>query len=109
MNKTDTEHPELCYGLLPKFKNREDGITYGDCIVIFWGETGYHPTNYPEGKYTQEMIDGFNEKLGVSKDVAMAMKDCSMINKLDTLEKWEKQFGVILDIRKTHIKEMENV
>ncbi len=61
--------PEMCWGL--------DRIN-NNCIIIKRGESGYYKTNYPEGKYTDEIIDELNIQMGVSKAQRMAMETGSM-------------------------------
>lgn len=57
--------PEMAYALLHTNGDK------GDCIIVKKGESGYYPTDWPKGGYNQEMIDRFNEGLGLSKAEAL--------------------------------------
>lgn len=62
--------PERCYGILP---------STGDAIIIKRGETGYYRTFLSDDKeFNRQLVDEYNEILGVSKAQAAAMLAGSM-------------------------------
>ena len=80
----NTEHPEHCYS--------KD--LYGNCIIIKWGESGYYKTDFPEGGYTDEIIDEMNSTGGISPKQRKAMEICSMNGPgLD----WDKHYSMIME------------
>lgn len=69
-----------------------------NCIILKWGEAGYYKTDYPEGGYTDEIIDEMNSVLfdgdiEKAKIARMAMEICSVVNPAD----WEKNFDMIVE------------
>lgn len=66
MNK---ELPEYCYAILP---------TTGEMIVVKRGETGYFPQNPDNAPWGPENMESLNERLGVTKGQAEAMRNGSM-------------------------------
>jgi hypothetical protein len=64
--------PELCYAL-----DVTKGPDKGRAIIIKRGESGYYPTDWPDG-YTQEIIDELNKRCGITKAQAEAMHIGSM-------------------------------
>lgn len=63
--------PERCYGILP---------FSGAVIIIARGESGYYQTdiNYGSKDENQQLVDLYNDKLGVTKAQAAAMRAGSM-------------------------------
>lgn len=62
--------PEQCYGLLP-------GV--GEIIIYKKGETGYYRTDFSTNrKENRELVDQYNERLGVSRAQEFAMQAGSM-------------------------------
>lgn len=88
---------ELCYVLLPA-----QDYTVG---IVKFGESGYYKTNYPEG-YTQETVDTMNERLGLTKLEAEAMKITSMNQGLSG-EAWAQHYEMVLESLEKHQAEKE--
>lgn len=82
-------HPEFCYA----------NDLNNNCIIIKWGEKGYYKTNYPEGEYTQDIIDELNHRGGITKAEAEAMKICSMIGPSN----WDEHYQTCLKRCKAHM------
>lgn len=62
------QYPEMCYSRDQK----------NNCIILKWGDGGYYKTDYPEGRYTDEVIDQMNERADISPEMRRAMEICSM-------------------------------
>jgi hypothetical protein len=62
----------LCYTVV---LGKPDGENIG---VIKQNESGYYQTNYKFDKKAEEIVDMLNERLGVSKEVRLALEIGSM-------------------------------
>ena len=76
------KHPEICYS----------NDINNNCIIIKWGESGYYPTNYPEGKYNDEVINELNARGGISPEMRKAMEFCSIVAQEKSNLDWEKHY-----------------
>lgn len=81
------KHPEMCYS----------HDLYNNCTIVKWGESGYYKTDYPEGKYTDDIIDHLNSEKGVTPEVRRAMEICSMASQDKPDYDWDKNFDEILE------------
>lgn len=79
------EHPDFCYSQI-----------HGDCIIIKWGESGYYPTDYPKGKYTDDVIDDMNEIGGVTREQRLAMECCSIVTQGNSNIDWEEHYKMCM-------------
>lgn len=79
-------HPEMCYSQL-----------YNNCIIIKWGESGYYKTDYPEGKYTDEVINEMNARAGITPAQRRAMECCSMVAQSNPNLNWEEHYQMIVN------------
>lgn len=80
------KHPNLIYS----------HDIYNNCTIIKWGESGYYHTDYPEGSYTDDVIDELNAHLGVTPDERRAMEICSMVSQSNPNLDWEAHYNMIL-------------
>lgn len=64
-----TKLPEMCYSVLE---------STNELIVIKRGEMGYFPQNPDNAPWSVDNMDILNERLGVTKGQAEAMKNGSM-------------------------------
>ena len=69
-----------------------------NCTIIKWGESGYYPTNYPQGEYNDEIIDEINTKRGITKAERKAMELCSMAAQNNPNLDWEKHYEMVIGI-----------
>jgi len=83
-------HPNFCYS---KDLNN-------NCIIIKWGESGYYKTDYPKGKYTDELIDEINESGGISKAERNAMECCAMASQNNPNLNWDEHYKMIMEIKR---------
>ena len=67
-----------------------------NCTIIKWDESGYFKTDFPEGKYTDEVINMMNEKLSVSKEERYAMELCSMAKQNNPELDWNEHYEKVL-------------
>jgi hypothetical protein len=91
MSKTNVkELPEYCWSVLQ--------VT-GELVMLKRGESGYIPQNPDNAPWGAENVDILNERLGVTKGMAEAMKNGSMFgfhtpssnpNNFDDEGKWIK-------------------
>lgn len=81
------EHPETCYS--HDYRN--------NCIIIKWGESGYYPTDYPEGKYTDEIVDEMNSPY-VTPVMRRAMELCSMAAQNNSKLNWEEHYQMCMEM-----------
>ena len=77
------EHPEYCWS----------HDLSNNCTVIKWGESGYYKTDYPKGKYNDEVIDELNEKSGITKAERRAMEQCSLVAQYNPNLNWDEFFA----------------
>lgn len=83
-------HPKTCYS----------HDLNNNCTIIKWGEGGYYRTDYPEGKYTDEIINEINANAGITPQMRHAMEICSMVAQSNPNLDWEKHYQKCLDIEK---------
>ena len=81
-------HPEMCYS-----NNYKD-----DCIIIKWGEPGYYETDYPKGKYTDDVIDKLNANGGITPQQRRAMEICSMVAQDNPNLNWENHYNTVINM-----------
>ena len=68
-----------------------------NCTIIKWGEPGYYKTDYPEGNYTDEVVDKINEEGGITHNERRAMEICSMAAQNNPDLNWEKHFAFLME------------
>ena len=85
------KHPEMC---LSRDSNN-------NCILIKWGVSGYYGTNYPNGEYDDDIINGLNARRGITPQMREAMEYCSIAaqNKPDL--DWEKHYQMCMEMQNT--------
>lgn len=76
------KHPETCFS----------HDQYNNCTIIKWGEGGYFKTDYPEGEYTDEVVDELNSKYGVTPNMRSAMELCSEVAQTNPSLDWEELY-----------------
>lgn len=81
------KHPNYCYS----------NDTRDNCIILKWGESGYYKTDYPEGKYTDDIIDEMNADGGISKVERGAMECCAIASQGNPNLNWEEHYKMCLD------------
>ena len=81
------EHPDMCYS----------HDIYNNCTLITWGEGGYYKTDYPEGGYTDDVIDQLNEQLDITPEMRRAMEICSMVAQGNPDLDWEKHYQMVME------------
>jgi len=79
-------HPETC--LSHDLEN--------NCIILKWGESGYYKTDYPEGKYDDDIINELNEIRGITPQMRDAMECCSIASQNNPNLDWEKHYEMCL-------------
>ena len=87
---TDSEaqdHPDFCYS----------NDINNNCTIIKWGESGYYRTDYPEGKYTDDIIDELNKKMGITPEQRYAMECCSIVAQDRPDLNWVEHYKMCLD------------
>ena len=67
-----------------------------NCTIIQWGENGYYTTDYPEGKYPDDVIDYMNESRDITKAERKAMEICSMAAQNNPGLDWDKHYEMIM-------------
>ena len=82
-------HPESCYS--------RDYMN--NCIIIAWGESGYYKTDYPEGKYTDEIINELNELGGITPQQRNAMECCAIAATNNPNLNWDKHYEKVLNMK----------
>ena len=82
------KHPEIC--LSHDINN--------NCTIIKWGESGYYPTNYPEGEYDDDIINELNTRRGITPQMRNAMECCSIVAQDKPDLDWEKHYQMCLDM-----------
>lgn len=80
------EHPNYCYS-----HDLEN-----NCTIISWGESGYYPTDYPKGKYTDDIINELNERYGVTQEMKRAMECCSIAAQYNPDLDWDEHYAMCL-------------
>ncbi len=81
------EHPETCY-------SRDIN---NNCIIIKWGESGYYKTDYPEGGYTDEVIDELNARSGITPQMRNAMECCSIASQGKEKFDWNRHYELCME------------
>lgn len=89
------KHPEHCYS----------NDLSNNCIILKWGESGYFKTDYPEGGYTDEIIDEMNALGGITKAERGAMECCAIASQGKPNFNWEEHYKMCLDNFNKHVKE----
>ena len=67
-----------------------------NCTIIKWGEAGYYKTDYPEGGYTDDVINKINAERGFTPKERKAMEICSMAAQNNPNLDWEKHYNMVL-------------
>ena len=70
INNVD-ELPDMCYGLLPSDKS---------IIIIKKGESGYYETDLGSPENAEEVVNGLNDKMGITPDQRFTMEIRSINN-----------------------------
>ena len=86
------KHPEMCY-------SRD---LNNNCIIIKWGEPGYYKTDYPEGGYTDELINDMNLNGDITPAERDAMEICSMVAQDNPNLNWEEHYEMCMNIAAKH-------
>lgn len=81
------EHPNYCYS----------NDLENNCIIIKWGEPGYYKTDYPKGKYTDDIIDELNERGDITPKMKDAMVCCSMAAQSNPDLNWDEHYKMIME------------
>ena len=81
------EHPNFCYS-----HDLEN-----NCTIIKWGESGYYKTDYPEGKYTDDIIDEINDLAGITPKMKDAMVCCSIAAQSNPNLDWDVHYEMIME------------
>lgn len=79
-------HPETCYS----------HDLSNNCTIIKWGEGGYYRTDYPEGKYNDEVVDKINARADVTPQMRRAMEICSVCAQSNPDLDWDKHYEMIM-------------
>ena len=80
------KHPNYCYS--HDFQN--------NCTIIKWGESGYYRTDYPKGKYNDDIINELNSEIEVTPQMRRAMEICSMASQNNPNLDWENHYDMIM-------------
>ena len=80
-------HPDFCYS----------HDLANNCTLIKWGESGYYRTDYPNGRYTTEIINEMNSNLEVTPKMRMAMEICSMVAQDKPDLDWDVHYQMIME------------
>ena len=67
-----------------------------NCTIIQWGESGYYETDFPKGKYPDDVVDYMNEARGITQAERKAMELCSMAAQNNPNLDWEKHYEKIM-------------
>ena len=81
------EHPETVYSR--DFSN--------NCIIIKWGESGYYRTDYPAGRYTDDIVDELNQRRGITPAQRYAMECCSIAAQTNPSLDWNEHYKMCLE------------
>lgn len=82
------KHPEMIYS----------HDINNNCTIIKWGESGYYETDYPKGKYTDDVIDDLNSQVEITSMERKAMEICSMAAQNNPNLNWEKHYSMVLEM-----------
>lgn len=82
------KHPEMIYS----------HDINNNCTIIKWGESGYYETDYPKGKYTDDVIDNLNLQAEITPKERKAMEICSMAAQNNPNLNWEKHYNMVLEM-----------
>ena len=82
------KHPEMIYS----------HDINNNCTIIKWGESGYYETDYPKGKYTDDVIDNLNSQVEVTPMERKAMEICSIAAQNNPNLNWEKHYSMVLEM-----------
>ena len=85
-------HPDTCF-------SRD---LNNNCTIIKWGESGYYPTDYPKGKYDDEIINKLNAESGITPQMRHAMECCSIVAQDKPNLDWNKHYEMCLEISSKH-------
>ncbi len=85
-------HPDLLYA----------NDIENNCVILKWGESGYYPTDYPKGKYTDDVVDElnaslFDNDLEAARKAREAMQICSMVAQDNPNLDWEKHYKMVFN------------
>lgn len=80
-------HPETCYS------HDENN----NCTIIKWGDGGHYKTDYPAGKYTDDVVDELNSRFGITPNMRTAMETCSEAAQFNPLLDWEELYNKTLE------------
>lgn len=69
-----------------------------NCTIIKWGEAGYYKTDYPEGGYTDDVINELNAEAGFTPNERKAMEICSIAAQDNPNLIWDDHYNMILGI-----------
>ena len=67
-----------------------------NCIILKWGESGYYPTDYPKGKYTDDVIDKMNEPW--TSNERRAMECCSIAAQNNPDLDWDSHYKMRMEM-----------
>lgn len=81
-------HPEMIYS----------HDINNNCTIIKWGESGYYETDYPKGKYTDDIINELNAQQEVTPAERKAMEICSMAAQNNSFLNWDKHYNMVLEM-----------
>lgn len=82
------KHPTVCY-------SRDMN---NNCIILKWGESGYYKTDYPEGNYTDDIIDELNANSGITPQMRNAMECCAMASQGKESFNWEEHYEMCMNM-----------
>lgn len=68
-----------------------------NCIIIKWGESGYYRTDYPEGKYTDDVIDQMNKPW--TSNERRAMECCSIAAQNNPNIDWDSHYKMCMEMK----------
>ena len=81
-------YPEYCYSK-----------TYdNNAIIIKWGQKGYYKTDFPKGKYTEDIINKINSQRGITSSERKAMELCSIAAQNNPNLNWEEHYEKVKKI-----------
>lgn len=69
-----------------------------NCTIVKWGEGGYYRTDFPEGGYTEEVIDeinapAFGGDIRMARMVRKSMESCSVAAQNNPRLNWDEHFA----------------
>ena len=79
-------HPQFCYS----------HDLANNCTIIKWGEACYYKTDYPEGVYTDEIIDEINANGEITSKMREAMECCAIAASFNPNLDWEKHYEMCM-------------